>query len=346
MKLEAARYLKVEAGFNEIQKGFVAGAVCCRQGQEGFVFERESKSMLALGAMMRNGLGLGAQVASRLQREIAGEDAMDAHWQEATAAWPRLKVQMSAYADLLVSIFNRDASPVSLEKLLPVDLYIVCACLCEVPGAHEAFTARYLKPLEGQLQGMGLQGTEIEDLAQSVRMKLFVAKDEQDQRIRRYVGGGRLGGLVQVMVTREAIGLLRSKRKVTVESETLFEMPTALSDPQLAVIRQECTEEFRKAFQSAVAGLQPRDRTLLRLQYIDQLSTDEIALLYGVHRATAFRWFTGIREVLSLETKRLLKSALSVEAPLLESLLQLVDSELELSMERLLQSEVFGTSPE
>ena len=63
---------------------------------------------------------------------------------------------------------------------------------------------------------------------------------------------------------------------------------------------------------------------------------DEIAGLYGVHRATAARWVDRIRDKLEVETKRRLRERTGLAGAELDSAVRLVQSRLEVSFRRLL----------
>lgn len=57
-------------------------------------------------------------------------------------------------------------------------------------------------------------------------------------------------------------------------------------------LKQLYRGEFRVAFDAALETLTPRERNLLRHQFVDHLNLDQIGALYQVHRATAWRWLT------------------------------------------------------
>ncbi|MFO0636492.1 MAG: hypothetical protein U0168_26990 [Nannocystaceae bacterium] len=60
----------------------------------------------------------------------------------------------------------------------------------------------------------------------------------------------------------------------------------AEGDAALDVVRARYREPFVAALRAAVAGLDARGRTLLRLHYVDGLGIDRIAPLFGVHRSS------------------------------------------------------------
>ena len=69
---------------------------------------------------------------------------------------------------------------------------------------------------------------------------------------------------------------------------------------------------------------------------LDGWSIDQIGSLYGVHRATAARWLTNAREELGARIRAGLAERLEIGESQVDSIVALVTSRIELSLERLL----------
>jgi RNA polymerase sigma-70 factor len=54
-------------------------------------------------------------------------------------------------------------------------------------------------------------------------------------------------------------------------------------------------EAFREALQEALAMLTAREKTLLRLHFLDGMNIDALGTVFQVHRATVARWLVSIR---------------------------------------------------
>jgi RNA polymerase sigma-70 factor, ECF subfamily len=76
---------------------------------------------------------------------------------------------------------------------------------------------------------------------------------------------------------------------------------------------------------------------LLRLQLVDGLRTAQIATLFGVDRSTVKRWLAACRDHLLDQTRRLLMERLKISPNEFELLAGLVQSQLNVSIERLLR---------
>jgi RNA polymerase sigma-70 factor (ECF subfamily) len=284
------------------------------------------------------------EVASQPKEALAGSPSVSRLrelWQHSLSSWPEVaELSFELFADAAARQFG-DSTSLSESEFFEraSEVYLVSACIAEKSGAFEAFSRSYLQPLRHRLQRLGLDPQQLDDVEQTLRTRLFVADAESSPRILKYAGKGRLGGLVQVVATRIALDLLRKNRNEAVADElTLLEVPAAIANPDLIAIRRECRADFRQAFSEALAALSSRDRTVLRLRYLEDLQAEDIGKIFSVHRVTVSRWFSSIRNQLGQDIRRRLRARLSLTESQLSSLFRELDSELELSLERLLAS--------
>ena len=150
---------------------------------------------------------------------------------------------------------------------------------------------------------------------------------------------GSLRGFVRIIAAREVVALARRADARTRRSEPDLEELVNDSDPELLSLKARYGEEFKAAFEMAIAQLEPRQRNLLRHQLIDDLGIDAIGALYGVHRATAARWLARAREDLFDGTVTELSQRLSLPAPEIQSVIRIIGSQLDASVTRLLGSQ-------
>ena len=90
-------------------------------------------------------------------------------------------------------------------------------------------------------------------------------------------------------------------------------------------------------FQATLAALPADERTVLRMHYLDGLNIDRIGVVFNVHRATVARWIARTRDALLAETKRRLGERLRVTGRELASLMGLVQSQLDVSIGKVLE---------
>jgi RNA polymerase sigma-70 factor (ECF subfamily) len=220
------------------------------------------------------------------------------------------------------------------------DLYLAAACAAGHADALQQFRDRYDNSLRAILGSLGLPDDVRQEARQRLEMRLFVATETAPASIRSYHARGTLLAFLRVAVVRQAQELVRKRHgRVEVDDDVLDEMPASTHDPELAYLKKLYREEFNRAFTTAVATLDARDRTLLRYSLVDGVTIDRLAEMYGIHRSTAARQVAKAREALVRSTQDELRNALSVDVETLDSILRLVESSADVSARRLLVSE-------
>jgi RNA polymerase sigma-70 factor (ECF subfamily) len=150
-----------------------------------------------------------------------------------------------------------------------------------------------------------------------------------------YNGLGALKGWLRVMGLRAAIRAQRGTRSD--EPEDVAEaLADAASDPALQYQRRLYETEFRAAFSQAIAALTVRERNLLKQSVLYGATIDDLGALYRVHRATVARWLAAARERLADDTRRRMIAQLGIAPSDYDSIVHLIRSQLDVSMERLL----------
>jgi len=204
------------------------------------------------------------------------------------------------------------------------------------PAAVREFETRYLAPVRSTLRAMTLDAADIADIEQSLRLKLLVAEPGGQARLLAYAGHGKLGGLVRVAAVREALTLLRRRKTTRSNDDWLEELSSPDDDPELAQLKARHRDAFKTSFEEAVRRLEPREHTLLRLHLVRHQTIDQIGTVYGVHRATAARWVDAAKRSLRTLTNKVLAERFDLRGPDLERVVSLIESRIELSIDRLL----------
>ena len=197
--------------------------------------------------------------------------------------------------------------------------------------------ARYERELvpmiEAQLRRRRYTDDQIADLQQTLRARLLVG-DGDGPAIGSYEGRGKLRTWVLVAALREAVRQrAKAVREPALAEDDLLELAHRADAASAADAQKKMYRDmFRAAFRTSLAALEPRERNLLRLHVIDELSIDEIAGLHGVHRATAARWLEDAREQVALGVRKELARQLGSDPFELAELLQWVKSKIEVSL--------------
>jgi RNA polymerase sigma-70 factor (ECF subfamily) len=255
---------------------------------------------------------------------------------KARAEWPDVQLEPTVFVRHLARhIANVDDPSSALAPVRAGDLYLACACAHGVRAAIAAFEASYISKLPGYLRRFRKGGTFVEDVCQTVRERLLVARDGGTPRIAEYSGRGFLLNWVRVAGLRAALNLSKgaepsgSEPEEGLADEALFPAP----DPELAYIKATYRDSFRAAVASALASLTQDEASVLRFYVLDRLNIAEIGAIYGVHRATIARWIAESREKVLKETRRHLRERLDLSPSEFESLVALLRSELLVSLQ-------------
>lgn len=247
------------------------------------------------------------------------------------AAWPGLRSDPAGFAAFLGRRVPPDVEVGRALSGRAVDeLYLVFACLAGDPAALEVLDARYLQPLVGLLVKQGSAPDLARDTVQALRVRMLAGERPQ---LHQYGGAGSLKGWLRVSALRASI---RAHRGLRPADEVTDALADAAASPVVQYQRRLYGDEFRAAFEHAVASLSVRERNLLKQSVLYGATVDEIGALYHVHRATAARWIAAARERLAEETRQRMIAQLRIEPAEYDSILELIHSQLDVSVSRVL----------
>jgi RNA polymerase sigma-70 factor, ECF subfamily len=268
-----------------------------------------------------------------LEPALAGGDhtelgpAIDHVIDRARAEWPAIAVDEDAF---LAFVAHRVSGSIesALQQLPVADLYLACACSRSDPAALRAFE-ELLGGVDPALAQVGLFADLYDEVKQRLRIKLFMTSHDHAPRILDYLGRGSLRGWLRVVAVREALNAMRSDRRALADS--LSGVPLAVADPELEHLKARYRVEFQRAISEGAKQLEPRERNLLRQYYLDGFTYDALARMYRVHLATVARWIEKARTALLASTRRVLITEMNVPRDELDSILRLIESQLEVS---------------
>jgi RNA polymerase sigma-70 factor (ECF subfamily) len=257
----------------------------------------------------------------------------------ARAAWPNMSLADEDFVRAIAARLVADAPARSLEAMHTDDLYLTCGCAAGDPVALAGFEAHCGSVIARAIATTGATGDERADLGQVVRQRLLVAPATGGPpRVATYSARGSLRAWVRVVATREAARMLpRSRRDLASGDDELAGLIASDDDPEVGYLKRLYRAEFKRAFHAAVEALDDRERLLLRQHTLDGLGIDQLATLHGVHRATAARWIEAARDAVLAGTQRELIRRLRLSRSELASVMRLIQSQLDVSLPRLLR---------
>lgn len=246
------------------------------------------------------------------------------------ATWPGVELADDDFATFVAT----RTQGADLASLCLGDLWLACAIARGDRAALAAFedllahVGHAITHLDG---GSAL----VDDVRHAVRERVLSVSAGGKAKIEDYRGRGELRGWLRVVAVREALQLLRARRR---EAPLPDDLATRLEAAPPTMNADE-QRTFREAFAAALATLTPRDRNLLRQQYLYGATIDELGTLYGVHRATAARWIAQIRDTLLQRTRQHVADALHLTGTELESAMGRVAEHVDYSLRHTLSRE-------
>lgn len=225
----------------------------------------------------------------------------------------------------------------TLRTVQAEDLALALGCAAGHPVALAEFDQRFGAELRGALQRVEPSPAFVDEALQAVRERLFLRRDRSEPKIASYLGTGPLGGWARAVTLRVAINLRRGATvEVPLDERLAQGLKTDASGPELQLIKSQYREAFQQSFRSALGALTDQELNLLRLHFVGGTSQEKLGELYNVHRVTMARWLAHARERLLLATQRELQKRLKVEAEELHDILELVRSQLAITLTRAL----------
>jgi len=229
------------------------------------------------------------------------------------------------------------------DEVFGADLFLAVACARGDEEALRRFDGDYLSKIAQWLKLPPTDQEIVTEVRQRVATRALVGKDGAAARIAHYAGRGPLWAWVRIIALREHARLRQEQARHPTSAGTDDDELDQLArsgelSADLRALRARYQEAMMGAFRAAISALPPRDRTLLRLAYVDGLSLESVGRMYGVNKSTVSRWLAGCRaEILSAAAERL-RGELGLPADDVESLLGVMHRDLDVSLDGLLRA--------
>jgi RNA polymerase sigma-70 factor (ECF subfamily) len=258
---------------------------------------------------------------------------------EARIAWPGAVLDRSTFMRHLAERApDGRVTTDFVARVHVADLWLACACLHGDARAIAWFDERFLRGIDAYLKRIDRSPDLADEVRQVLRVRLLVGREGRAPALASYSGRGALGAWLRMASVRAMHDLIRARKPdapLDADGEVAL---AATRDPALSMMKRRYAREFREAIQDALGALPAKDRNLLRLHFVDGMTTDAIAPLYSVDGSTVRRWIAALRRGLLASVRKSLSRKLGLETDDIESLMAIVRSRLELSLSRYLQS--------
>jgi RNA polymerase sigma-70 factor (ECF subfamily) len=275
-------------------------------------------------------MSLGAQLVSQLDGAAGVEAWLDEGHEKLLMLWPGLTLQPEPLAKWL--------KPHLGDKLGSLDaagLLLAAGALAQQPSAVLCFDQLLKAEVRRAVGPLDKSNTLVDEATQLVRERLLFGGGAP--KLAEYSGQGALAAWLRAVAVRLAL----NAKRVGAREDAVASVPdTALADPdpELALLRARHCEQFKEAFAAAIGKLSPRERTVMRLTSLDGLTLLQVGQMYGKDQSTVSRWLATARQTLLTATREELAAKLKLTSAELDSVMRAADSELNLSISRLLQS--------
>jgi RNA polymerase sigma-70 factor (ECF subfamily) len=261
-------------------------------------------------------------------------ESLEARLRAARCVWPAFELDAREFVGFLAAR--------TIDAQLPApehaaDLYLACACARQVRGALEALDAQFIAPARQAIVRVDSSAAFVEEALQTLREKLLVGGHGRAPKIADYHGRGPLRRWIMAAAARTASNLRRS-RAARPDDALASDVRVDARDLELVYIKARYKSQFEHAVREALAGLDARDRALLRLHYSERLGVDRLGAIHRVGRSTAARWLSKARDRLLARTRAALTARLGLTESEFASLAALVVSDLDITLPEVLQS--------
>jgi RNA polymerase sigma-70 factor, ECF subfamily len=248
------------------------------------------------------------------------------------AAWPKIRLARDAFAAAIA----RHGSPANVERAS--DLYIAVASVEGNPRAIEAVRTMLASELHFAATKTTATADQISEAQARLSHVLFVDEPQRAAALRGYSGRGELVAYLRVVARRELFRIVNQGRREVGLDADIIDCIVPPKDPEISLLRERYRDEVDRGLRIAVGRLDDRERALLRYAFVEGLNVDAVGKLYGVHRATAARWIAVARERLGTAIREQLAEQLAIELAEVDSIVRLVQSRIDASLDRVLSA--------
>jgi RNA polymerase sigma-70 factor (ECF subfamily) len=255
-------------------------------------------------------------------------------WARGRAAFPQIRLPQAPferhYARALAAGSKRSPTELAVE-----DLYLACACAARVSGSAAAFEAKYTSVMRRAISRVLPNPAARDEVLQDARQALLVGSAIAAPKIDTYLGQGPLENWVAVAAIRLAISHGRAESAERRLRERVGNDALG-SDPELLLLKGEIRRELQAAVKEALGRLQERERLVMRLWLVSGSTLANIGKAFGVTQQTVSRWLADARDEILRDMQRTLASRLKIAKAELPDFARLIQSQLEISISRLL----------
>jgi RNA polymerase sigma-70 factor (ECF subfamily) len=246
------------------------------------------------------------------------------------AALPEVAIDASSLCARIRVLAGDPAEPDELERLALTDLALADALGRHDPGAIAIFERDIVSRVEAATRRIDPRGEIAADVRQELRVRLLVGEDGPP-KIHHYAGRGPLLHWVLVAATRLALD--HQRRRGALKDADEDELSQAIfDDAERGALHRESKLLLKTWMEEALAALDPQQRAVLHLYFVEEVPSDAAARMFGVHRGTIARWIAEARESVRSHVRRRALATPGMGPEAVDSLLRAADGYVSLSL--------------
>lgn len=225
-----------------------------------------------------------------------------------------------------------------LERVDAEAATLVFACRDGDDAALRRFEATYFREVEVGASRLRCSADELDEIHQATRETLFGAGPGGRPKVLGMTARGDLRALIRLIALRAGIsGRRKLGRHATDGDDAVLALEDLGPTASMALVKAEHRERFAAALQAAIARLDAKSRTLLRMYELDGVDQSALARMHRVDRSTVARWLARARGELLKYTRGELAERFGVRRAELDSFLDVLRSGFEVSVFRMLE---------
>jgi len=198
------------------------------------------------------------------------------------------------------------------------DLALACACAEGSQHAWEDFVAGfrfYLRTASAAILRCSASDPSAIELSDSLFTDLYGLSDRGGSSLLRYFHGrSSLKTWLRAVLAQRHIDQIRAGKKFeSLDDQPADGEPRRVPEPATVELpadprREQYQQRFREALTVALASIDPRDRTRLKLYYAEQRTLAEIGRAIGEHESSVSRNLERVRKELRSTVEGLLRA--------------------------------------
>jgi RNA polymerase sigma-70 factor (ECF subfamily) len=280
---------------------------------------------------------LAPDARSRFADTEALAASLDALRTTACAAYPDIAVDAGTFVSELARRLGAAATPAQLARVRADHVHLAIACVAGDDKAVRRCEGDFLDEVDACAHRARATRDQADEVRATLRRILFVSEPDRPAALREFSGRGDLRSYIRVIAMRELVRVVnKGRREVPIDDESFLDKLSPGSHPAVGFLRETYRADVDAAIRAALVGLSDDARALLRYSLMDGWTVDRIGALYGVSRSTAARRVGEARAALGDAIRAQLSTRLAISVDEVDSVVRMVQSRVDLSLERLL----------